>query len=338
MQEISLHDLKLLRHRFVEDCGCPIQVLVDPFFTQRIALFNKQYGAADAYESYVKYVNEAFDGNVQLYLETYHSLRDKIIQDVSNSKAFRDFCEDSNITEQIRGYKPIKGNINLYTQEQVKENDNMFLSLDMKKANFQTLKYINPAIVKDSDTYEDFIGKYTDMEWAKKSKRTREIIFGKLNPNRTMKYEAIIMGTIEEYVSKSTCITEYFDLFSINSDELIYKLKEGVDYNTAVKAISDKVTEDNLFTNTGLHLRMEFFKLICYNFKTSASDKIMNVFVKEHSDGKRTYKCANEIYFPQTYKLINGLPITEDDLVFYFDKTELARFFKPIELVEIKGK
>jgi hypothetical protein len=67
----------------------------------------------------------------------------------------------------------------------------------MKKANFQALKYANSAIVYDCDTYEDFIGRFTDMPWAKKSKRTREIIFGKLNPNRTMKYENLIIGDIE---------------------------------------------------------------------------------------------------------------------------------------------
>lgn len=332
MDKINLHDLKLLRHRFVEDVGAPIQVLIDPFFTKRLALFDKQYGTLQAYKDYVAHVNEAFDGNIQLYLETYHSLRDRIIEDVSNSKAFRDFCEDDKVTKQIKEYKPIKGNVNLYTQEQVKEGDNMFLSLDMKKANFQTLKWINPAIVHDCDTYEDFIGKYTDMQWAKKSKRTREIIFGKLNPNRTMKYEAILMGMVEEYI-RNTCIPEWFDLYSINSDELIYKLKSGANYEKAIKAITDKINEDSLLINTGLKLRMEFFRLVCYQFKTSASDKIMKVFVKQHHDGKVTYKCANEIYFPQTYKLINGMTIEDDDLVFYYDKTELARFFKPIEII-----
>ena len=59
----------------------------------------------------------------------------------------------------------------------------------------------------------------------------------------------------------------------------------------------------------------------------------MNVFVKRHHTGKNEYKCANEIYFPQTYKLINGIEVNDNDLVFYYDKTELCKFFKPIELV-----
>lgn len=330
---VNEHDLKLLRHRFCEDTGAPIQVLSDPYFTQRLNLFEKEFNTLTDYENYVKYVDEAFNGNINAYLEFYHSLRDKIINEVSNSKAFRDFQEDEAITKQIKEFKPSMGNVNLYTQEQIKEGGNCFLSFDMKKANFQTLKWANPAIVFDCDTYDDFIGKFTDMEWAKKSKRTREIIFGKLNPNRTMKYEKILMGMVEEYLNK-TIVTYWFDEFSLNSDEVIYKLKSDKNFDDAIKAINNAITEDNLFTNLGIHLRMEFFKLVLYQFKTHSSDKLMSVFVKEHTNGKRTYKCANEIYFPQTYKLINGIEIKDDDLAFYFDKTELAKFYHPLEMIK----
>ena len=333
VKDAKEHDLKLLRHRFCEDTGVPIQVLQDPYFTQRLNLFEKEFNTLTDYDSYVKYVDETFDGNINSYLEFYHSLRDRIIGEVSNSKAFKDFQEDGAITKQIKEFKPSMGNVNLYTQEQVKEGGNCFLSFDMKKANFQTLKWANPAIVFDCNTYEDFISKFTDMEWAKKSKRTREIIFGKLNPNRTMKYEKILMGIVEEYLNK-TIIPDWFDEFSLNSDEIIYKLKPGLDFNKAIKAVTNVITKDNLFTNLGINLRMEFFKLVFYQFKTYNSDKLMNVFVKEHTNGKKTYKCANEIYFPQTYKLINGIEINDDDLAFYYDKSELAKFYHPLEMVK----
>jgi hypothetical protein len=331
--EKNIHELNLLRHRFVEDTGSPIQVLQDPYFSQRIALFDKDYDTSKKYEDYVSYVNKAFDGKVIPFLEDYKSLRDRIIDKVSKSEAFREFCENEKITKEIKEYKPVIGSPNLYTQEQVIEGNNMFLSFDMKKANFQTLKWINPAIVFDCNTYEDFMHKFTDMDIAVNSKRTREIIFGKMNPNRTMKYEKIIMGIVEEYIRK-TCVGDWFELFSINSDELIYKLKSGLNFENAIKSISNSVTENSLLINLGIDIRIEFFKLVCYYFKTSSSDKIMTVFIKEHSNGNKTYKCANEVYFPQTYKLINGLEIVDDDLVFYYDKSELARFFTPLTMVD----
>ena len=328
----DVHELNLLRHRFCEDTLSPIQVLKDPYFSQRLDLFEKDFSTRTNYDDYIRYVEHEFNGDVQKFLEYYHSLRDKIINEISNSKAFRDFCDDESVTRAIKEFSPIIGNANLYTQEQVKEGNNCFLSLDMKKANFQTLKWVNPAIFYDCDTYEQFINRYTDMDWAIKSKRTREILFGKLNPNRTMKYEKVIMSMVEKYV-RTTVISDYFNLFSLNSDELIYKLKPGLNFADAIKAVTSLVNEDNLYMNVGVHIRLEFFKLLCYNFSTEGSSKIMNVFVKEHSDGKKTYKCANEIYFPQTYKLINGLEINDDDLVFYYDKTELAKFFSPLKMI-----
>ena len=88
VKDAKEHDLKLLRHRFCEDTGVPIQVLQDPYFTQRLNLFEKEFNTLTDYDSYVKYVDETFDGNINSYLEFYHSLRDRIIGEVSNSKAF----------------------------------------------------------------------------------------------------------------------------------------------------------------------------------------------------------------------------------------------------------
>ncbi len=331
--EKNIHELNLLRHRFVEDTGSPIQVLQDPYFTQRITLFDKDYGTLQKYKAYSGYIEKEFGGNIITFLEKYKSLRDSIIGKVSNTDAFRGFCENDKITQEIKDFKPVIGSVNLYTQEQVKDGNNFFLSFDMKKANFQTLRWINPAILFDCNSYEEFMSKFTDMEIAINSKRTREIIFGKLNPNRTMKYEKIIMGIVEKYI-RNTCVNDWFELISMNSDELIYKLKPGFNFTDAIKTVSKSVTEDNILMNVGINIRIEYFKLVCHYFKTVNSDKIMTVFVKEHSNGSKTYKCANEVYFPQTYKLINGLEIADDDLVFYYDKSELAKFFKPLKKVE----
>ena len=329
---MDLHGLKLLRHRFVEDTNAPIQVLIDPYFTERLTLLNKEFGYLESYEKYVDFVNKNYK-SVEEFLESYHSLRDRIIGQVSNSQAFKDFCADEKITKEIKDFTPVIGNVNLYTQEQVKEGSNYFLAFDMKKANFQTLKWINPAIVLDADTYDDFMHKFTDMEIAINSKKTREIIFGKLNPNRTTKYERILMGIVEEVI-RVTEVTKWFDLFSLNNDEAIYKLKPGLSYKDAIGAITKRVTEEHIKNLSGIDVRMEFFKLECYNFVTEYSDKVMNVFVKRHHNGKNEYKCANEVYLPQTYKLINGIDITDNDLVFYYDKSELCKFFKPIQIVK----
>ncbi len=46
------------------------------------------------------------------------------------------------------------------------------------------------------DTYEDFIGKFTDSDFIKASKYTREVIFGKLNPKRHITAEKFFINKI----------------------------------------------------------------------------------------------------------------------------------------------
>ena len=87
------HVLKLLRHRFIEDTSAPIQVLIDPYFTERLTLFNKEFGYLDEYAKYVDFVEKNYK-SVEEFLESYHSLRDRIIEKVSNSEAYKDFQAD----------------------------------------------------------------------------------------------------------------------------------------------------------------------------------------------------------------------------------------------------
>ena len=333
---MNVHELNQLRHRFVEDTGAPIQVLQDPYFTKRLSLLNNEFGTLNAYEKYSNHVLKKYDNNITKFLEFYHSLRDRISGTVANSEPFKEFIADDSITNQIKEFKPIIGERNLYNQEQVKKGSNAFLSIDLRKANFQTLRYINPAIVMDCNTYEEFMAKFTDDEIAAKSKKTRQIIFGKLNPNRTMKFEKILIAHIEEYIKKYTNILDWFELYSMNSDELIYKFKqtEAAAFKQIAHKIDKDLLEEKIRTNLGLNVRAEFFNLNLHTFKTAESENFTYVYTKDFIDGGRDFKCANEIYFAQTYKLMNGIEIEDDDLVFYFNKTELAKFLQPLIKVE----
>lgn len=188
----------------------------------------------------------------------------------------------------------------------------------------------NPAIVLDCNTYEEFIGKFTDSEIPVKSKRTRQIIFGKLNPHRTMRYEKILVGRMEEALRNNTDISEYFNLFSMNSDELIYKLKPEFKLEDIAKKIINDYIIQFVKTNVNLDVKAEFFHLHSHAFKTTDTDNYTYVYTKDFLDGSRDFKCANEIYFAQTYKLINGIDVEDNDLVFYYNKSELAKFLKPL--------
>lgn len=313
--------LKQLRARFVSDLNLPIQVLQNPYFEDRLALCEKDYGAATAYDDLWNVINERFGGNIDKFLEYYHQVRDDIITKVTNSEAYKEFISDNKF---VKNFTPICGNRNLYTNEQ---DGCMFISYDMKKANFQTLKYANPAIVYDTDTYEKFIGKFTDLDYIKNSKYTRQVIFGKMNPKRTMNLEKWITNEFAKTLNDLACM-KHCDLFSLNADEIILKWNGTEEEFEKLDIVPSIIFE-------GVEYKGSKFKLHARQFKLATSSSILTVYEKEDylNGHKRILKGVPATYFPQVYKLLNGMEIDDSDLVFYYEH-ELCKFLNPLELIK----
>lgn len=315
-------DLKHLRARFVSDFNLPLQVLQSPYFEDRLELLEGEYGAKTSYNELLIMIDEKFGGNPNKFLEYYHQVRDDIITSVLNSEAYKDFISNDKFMKKIN---PICSNKNLYTNEQ---DNGLFVSYDMKKANFQTLKYANPAIVYDTNTYEDFIGKFTDLDYIKNSKYTRQVIFGKLNPKRTM--------TLEKWITNEFCGSLYpllihtkLEYFSLNSDEIILKFNGSEEEFEKLEIGPIKIFE-------GVEYKGNKFKLNSRKFELATSSSILTVYEKEDylNAHRRILKGVPATYYPQVYKLLNGMEINpQSDLIFYYEH-ELCKFLNPLKLIK----
>ena len=316
-------ELKQLRARFVSDLNLPVQVLQNPYFADRLDLCEKDYGALSAYIDLWNVINEYFEGSPTKFLENYHAVRDNIIETTIMLPEYKDFISNDKF---IKNDEPICSNRNLYTNEQ---DGGMFVSYDMKKANFQTLKFVNPAIVRNAETYEEFIGKFTKLDYIKNSKYTRQVIFGKLNPKRTMNFEKWLTNSFARELSKNAAMKDY-EMFSLNSDEIILKFKgnekefEGVDIEPTICHFDGRI-----------EFKGSKFKLHARQFKLATSSSILTVYEKEDylNGHKRILKGVPATYFPQVYKLLNGMEISDSDLVFYYEH-ELCKFLNPLELIK----
>lgn len=315
-------DLKHLRTRFVSDYNLPIQVLQSPYFEDRLELLEEEYGAKTSYDNLLELIDSRFDGNSNKFLEYYHQVRDTIITTILNSEAYKDFISNDKFVKNV---KPICSNRNLYTNEQ---DGCMFISYDMKKANFQTLKYANPAIVYDTDTYEKFIGKFTDLDYIKHSKYTRQVIFGKLNPKRTMNLEKWITNEFAKTLNDLS-IMKHCELFSLNADEIILKWNGAEEEFEKADIVPSIVFE-------GVEYKASKFKLHSRHFKLATSSSILTVYEKEDylNAHKRILKGVPATYMPQVYKLLGGMEINpQSDLIFYYEH-ELCQFLNPLELIK----
>ena len=317
MEETTLIT-KQLRSKFVKDYQLPVQVVQSPYFEQHIKLLEDSHGAKTKYLILLETIRDKFDGNMQKFLEYRHSVEDQILSYILNSEAYKDFNSDKN---GIVGETPVVGSPELYTKEQC---NHFFVSYDMVKANFQALRFANPAIVRDCETYEQFIEKFTDIDYFKYAKQLRQSIFGKLNGKRTSAIEKLISNKFAKELASR--FEGKMKLYSIKTDEIILK------FNGTEEEFNKLNVENEEFS--GFKFKVNKFKLLSQDFKHATSERLLTAYIKEDylNGHRRTLHCVPDTYYPQVYKLLNGMEIEAHDRVFYYEH-ELAEFLNPLELV-----
>lgn len=152
-----------LKKRFCKDQNLPIKVYSEPIFTERLKLF-------DAYEKYLEFCSMfriRFNSDEQAYLAYYNDLKDRIINYIKESEAFQSLNKADMYKEfPIYGEGIPKG----YTYKD-KNIGKSFLSIDMKKANFNALVHYGneigtpfaPNLTQDIDkSWSQFMAIYMD--------------------------------------------------------------------------------------------------------------------------------------------------------------------------------
>jgi len=302
--KMSIHTL---RKRFVKDESLPIGVLQDPYFDYFLDLFNPLYGCKENYQIFLHEVERA--GGEEEFLKSYYDIRDKIISDVKENPHFMKFNED-----KLKEYE-VENNIRKDDVYRPENNGKVFFSIDLKKANFHSLKFYHSEIFGDYSSYEDWISTYTDSEYMKTSKYLRQVIFGNLNPKKQVKIEKFITSKFLEAVLEIIPI-EY--VRSVSHDELVILSPENFDVSLLEKKIKEKSE------NLDVPARMEVFKLV------KQAEKKELGYVKESLNGdKPVFKSVPGIFMPQAYKYYFKLPLHDYDLVF-FHEGHLVSFLSPI--------
>jgi hypothetical protein len=157
-------------------------------------------------------------------------------------------------------------------------------------------------------------------------------VLGKLNGKRLAAIEKFISNKFGKIMDDHL----YLEPFSIKTDEVIFKFKgwpNKYDGQDIVKEFEKFPVRDEEFE--GFKFRVNKFRLHMRVFKRAFSDKRITVYEKEdYLNGyKRTLKCVPTTYYPQVYKLLNGMEINDSDLIFSYDH-ELCQFKYPIELIK----
>ena len=308
-------NIDLLR-RFVKDDDLPIPIIGNGnYFNYYINLYEKEYKSLTKYKNLEILIDRNFNGESTQFLTKYYEIRDNIIKTVENSEAYQKFNIMDMSVFSIKNKKNITTN-NIYNENNV---GHIFVSFDLKKANFQALKYVDPEIVMNAKTYEDFISNFTNIDFIINSKHIRQIVFGKMNPKRHITVEKYMIDKVYEYITETHHLT---NCVSMSNDELVFDMGEAKKLDSlAIHSINITCEMIRQFIQTmlGFEMNLEVFKLnklqlCCDKFKRSP------YYYKEYlntEEPKGKLMCVPMNYFAIVYKLFNNLPLQEED--YHFD-------------------
>ena len=314
-----INNIKKLRQRFVKDYNLPINIFSDDLFEYYMNLYH--FFPRDVYNEIVNKVENEYNGNVEAWLEYCGRVRDNAIEGVMSSESYQKF---NNGDMSIYNIPNICGERSCYSEA---TDGKIFVSIDLRKANFQALKYV--GVITDN-TYEDFIKKYGGDDYIANSKYLRQVIFGKMNPSRQIKVEKYLMYKVYEVVN--TFMTENgYEVFSFNSDELIFEFKNNGHNDMST---SDFIaTLKNLSNSIGVETKVELIDVKRLPIVVENGSRVDAYQRYNLIERKYELKKASTTYYPQIYKIWKDCAIDSRDLMFYFEN-QLAKFEKPLKKEE----
>ena len=200
----------------------------------------------------------------------------------------------------------------------------LYLSIDLKEANFQALRFYDPAIVRDCETWGEFIGKWSDSEYLKKTKLNRQRLLGKLSPEKQSIIETYIMVGIHELFLDRWNL----ELVSLKTDEIIYQIPKELD--------KERLLGDALWiskNDMGVNVNAEIFELQPLQLFTHHGNSIFGFAKKIYGQKYPKFKDIPKMYIPQFVKYYEGRieEVNDLDLAFIAPQDdELAKFIYPL--------
>ena len=203
------------KERFCKDCNIPIKIYQEPYFKDRLELYDRFYGTLDKWRIFTrelqKYKSE------QDYFEEYNRVKDTAINSIKNTEAYQRFNAED-MGKFSLNHKNLPEN-DIYKPT---NDGRMFISVDMKKANFSSLQFYDGNIFDGANTWEEFIGKFTQNEHIVNSKYIRQVILGNCNPKRHITFEKYIMDQVISGLR--IVMDEHCRIVSFSNDEIVYEV------------------------------------------------------------------------------------------------------------------
>ena len=301
-----------LRERFCKDCNIPINIFHEPYFTDRITLYDKFYSTVDKWNLFVeelqKYRNE------QDYFEEYNRVKDDAINFIKTTEAYQRFNEEDMNQYAIKN-KGLPGK-DIYHPD---NDGKTFISIDMRKANFSSLQFYDSSIFDHAATWEDFIGKFTDNKHIINSKYIRQVILGNCNPKKHITYEKYLMDMILDNLLEMVPLKR---IVFFSNDEIVIDVSDlSIDeLHCFVRSV------ETYLRHTTIPLKLEIFTL----HKISGTNGYYKK-IPTFNGTEIELKCVDSYMMPFVMRKLQREEVMENDKVFYHEGL-LAKFIEDPEI------
>lgn len=303
-----------LKERFCKDCNIPLKLFKEPYFTDRLQLYDSYYNTLDKWNIFVREL-EKYKCE-QYYLEEYNRVKDAAINDIKLSDGYNRFNEEDMGKYSVK-YKDLPSK-DIYKPSNIGK---LFISIDMRKANFSALKFYDKSIFSNADTWEEFVGRYTENKHIVNSKYIRQVILGNCNPKRQVTYEKYLMGLVLEVLIDELGYSAS-DIAFFSNDEIVIDVRK---YEDCIR--KRELIEWQIKGYFNIPFRIELF----YLRKITGTNGYYKEIVKNIIEREYEFKCLNNYTLPFVLRKFNEEEITENDKVFYHEGL-LSKF---IEIPEI---
>jgi hypothetical protein len=253
MNELLLFATKRLtekqRRNFVKDMGLPVSVFIDPkVFLFQLNRTNFLYNGIEKLNLLKKEYENL--GSYEAVINQFDSALKRIVNDISSNLEYQQFC-----IENFEHLSRVENKAKIYHPDNDQSN---FISIDLKQANFQALRWVDPSLVNNHSSYKELLSEYTNSEYVASSKKMRQIIFGNLNPQRQQRIQQHIMSELLNAIAEEGM--PLHDAMLASADELIVKYTPEIELQ--VNAAISKLKKQN-DKNINLQFHVVPFKLHC---------------------------------------------------------------------------
>lgn len=288
---------------FVKDFKLPIAVPKEPYFTHFINLYDNllqtkhKLSLMNSVIEYCKKNNTNFNS----YSKDVVKRVATSIQDHPDYAKLKDTISKVSVPKM-----PNKANIYSYDVIPCKK---WYISVDIRKADFSSIKRFQPSLIDNKGSFEEFILKFTPYEYYRKAKHFRSVVFGLIKLNLS-KLQKVILNDAYTVLDKEKV------LGLMGADEIILTTTEEEFKQDllSVKSVVDTTT-----------FRVEAFTLQpldpLFGFERQLYNDETDSFTAE-------LKCVPKDYYAQVYTRYFSLPThpynlktMKDGVIVTFDET-----------------